>query len=211
MPASSGPLGLPEIYVGYGGEPALQTLLGRSIMPARIVLGAGPDHPAAVLLGEAPGHTEQRLGLPFAGPAGQMLNKLLAARGIERDELFVTNAVKIKPPQNRAPEDDELDASRPYLMRELDFLHPYMKQPVLVAMGGTAATIILDRRVTVSSVAGTVKQVLLPTYQQRDGGVVAREWTVLFTYHPAAALRSADARGALEADLGKLAGMIYGG
>lgn len=187
MPMSN-PDGPPEqiarLYHKYAGEPGLRELAGRGLIPPRIVLGRGPIPPRAVMIGEAPGAAEAREGAPFVGPSGQLMAREMKAAGLDPADFWITNAVKIRPPANRAPDDDELDASRPYLLSELAIVGATMKEPRLViALGGTAATTLRDQRISISRVANGLYDLVLA-----ESG----SWKVFYIFHPAAALRSND-------------------
>ncbi len=100
----------------------------------RTVPGQGNPHPEILFVGEAPGADEDRQGLAFVGRAGQLLTKMIAAMGFDREEVFIANINKCRPPDNRAPTTDEMAACLPYLKRQIALLQP----KVIVAMGATA-------------------------------------------------------------------------
>lgn len=175
---------LRELYGPYGSEPALRELAGRPLVQPRPVPGRGPIPPKAIFIGEAPGAVEARQGVPFTGPSGQLMERQMRIAGLDPGTFWFTNAVKIRPPRNRTPEDDELDASRPYLMSELAIVGKSMpagKMRLIVALGGTAATILRDHKVSIGRVAGTFEDLIFA-----ESG----SWKVLYSYHPAAALRT---------------------
>lgn len=98
------------------------------------VFSRGTSKSGICFVGEGPGADEDRLGSPFVGAAGQLLDRMIAAMGFERDEVYVCNIVKCRPPNNRKPEASEMQACRPFLMEQLELLDP----KVIVALGGTA-------------------------------------------------------------------------
>lgn len=134
----------------------------------------GSGNPAARLMcvGEAPGANEDEQGLPFVGAAGQLLTKILAAVNLSREEVFITNVVKHRPPGNRNPAPDEIAACTPYLIRQLEIIRP----KVIVALGTFAAQTLLNSKTPIGKLRGEV---------HRFHGI-----PVVVTYHPAALLRN---------------------
>lgn len=129
-------------------------------------------NPASSLMfvGEAPGFHEDRQGLPFVGAAGQLLDTMLATIGLDRTRCCICNVIKCRPPGNRDPMPDEIDACRPYLAAQLEFIQPR----VIVTLGNFATRFVLDRQVSISRVRG-----------QR---FTVGDATVVPTFHPAAVL-----------------------
>ncbi len=136
------------------------------------VPGEGNPRAQLVLVGEGPGATEDETGRPFVGAAGQLLDRILGAIGLERKDVFITNVVKCRPPQNRKPLPDEVASCIPYLHRQLALIKP----KVILLLGGTAAEAVLDRKQSLGQFRGKV-------HHYGDIPVVA-------TYHPAALLRN---------------------
>lgn len=136
------------------------------------VPGAGNPRARLVCIGEGPGANEDEQGLPFVGAAGQLLTKILAAVNLSRDEVFITNVVKHRPPGNRNPEPDEIAACNPYLIRQLDIIQPN----VIIALGTFAAQTLLNTKTPIGKLRGDV---------HRYRGI-----PVVVTYHPAALLRN---------------------
>lgn len=134
----------------------------------------GEGNPAARLMcvGEAPGANEDASGRPFVGQAGQLLTKILAAINLSRDEVFIANVLKHRPPGNRNPRPEEVDACRPYLSRQIELLRP----AVIVAFGTFAAQTLLETKLSIGKLRGAV---------HRYHGI-----PVIVTYHPAALLRN---------------------
>jgi DNA polymerase len=138
----------------------------------RGVPGSGNPNADFVCIGEGPGANEDEQGLPFVGAAGQLLTKILAAVNLSRDEVFITNVVKHRPPGNRNPEQNEIDACTPYLIRQMDLIQP----KVILALGTFAAQTLLNTKTPIGKLRGDV---------HRYRGI-----PVVVTYHPAALLRN---------------------
>jgi DNA polymerase len=136
------------------------------------VPGEGPGDARLVVVGEGPGATEDETGRPFVGRAGQLLTEILAAIELPRERVFICNVVKCRPPSNRKPLQDEMDACVPYLYRQLDVIQP----KVILAMGNTAAETLLNTKQSLGSLRGRVHQF--------------RGMPLIVTYHPAALLRN---------------------
>jgi len=138
--------------------------------PDRFVGGAGPLDADAMLVGEAPGAQEVKQGKPFVGQAGQQLDRALDAIGHDREELYISNVVKVRPPENRDPHVDEIEAWAPVRDAEIERVDP----TVLVPLGSFAAQELLDTDETITDLHGREFEV--------DGR------TVVPCFHPAAAL-----------------------
>jgi uracil-DNA glycosylase len=143
----------------------------------RAVPGEGDPETEVVFVGEGPGFNEDRGGRPFIGRAGDLLVKLLASIGWRRDEVFITNIVKCRPPDNRDPQPDEVAACAPYLRRQLDVLDP----AVIVTLGRHSMARFMPGA-RISQAHGTLRPV--------DPQTGARDAVVYAMYHPAAALRT---------------------
>jgi uracil-DNA glycosylase family 4 len=136
------------------------------------VPGEGALDAKFVVVGEGPGATEDELGRPFVGRAGELLDGILGSIGIARESAYILNIVKCRPPSNRKPLPDEMAACLPYLHRQLAILRP----KVILAAGGTAATGLLQSKASLGQLRGQV---------HRYAGI-----PVIVTYHPAALLRN---------------------
>jgi uracil-DNA glycosylase len=143
------------------------------------VPGEGEPETEVVFVGEGPGFNEDRQGRPFVGRAGDLLVKLLATLGWRRSEVFITNIVKCRPPENRDPEPDEIAACLPYLRRQLEVLDP-------------ALVVTLGRHSMARFMPGARIGQAHGTTAPADPGTGARAATVYALYHPAAALRSTE-------------------
>ena len=138
-----------------------------------------PSTAKIVLIGEAPGETEDELGRPFVGRAGQLLNEFLANAGISRDEdLYVINTVKCRPPQNRVPTDEEKSACRKFLDAQIDIINPR----AIILCGATAlkSFVELDKKQTISKVRG----------QWMNISVDGKEYKAMTIFHPSYLLRN---------------------
>lgn len=135
------------------------------------VFGEGNPRSQLVLVGEAPGYEEDQQGRPFVGKAGQLLTRIIAAIDLTREEVYITNVVKCRPPQNRNPLPDEIAACEPYLHAQLEIIQPR----VICALGNFAAQTLLKTKNTISRLRGRC---------YNYGNI-----TVVPTFHPAACLR----------------------
>ena len=142
----------------------------------QVVFGVGHPRARVVFVGEGPGADEDRLGEPFVGRAGQLLNSMLRAIGLGRDDVYNANVVKCRQPGNRDPEDDEAGACLPFLWRQLELIDPR----VIVTLGRVAASHLLGTRAPISSYRGRWQKL-----RGRD---------VLPTFHPAYLLRNPAAK-----------------
>jgi uracil-DNA glycosylase len=136
------------------------------------VPGEGNPRAKLMCVGEAPGATEDETGRPFVGAAGQLLTKILAAIDLPRDQVYICNVLKHRPPGNRNPESDEVTACSPYLIRQIELIRPR----VILALGTFAAQTLLNTKTAIGKLRGSVHE-----YH----GV-----PLVVTYHPAALLRN---------------------
>lgn len=163
------------------GEPELEALAATVAGCTRcrlaegrknVVFGSGNPDADLMLVGEGPGAEEDRQGLPFVGPAGELLTKIIQAIDLKREEVYIANVVKCRPPGNREPQPDEVQACRGYLEKQIALVRPR----ILVALGRTAAQTLLGNESPIGQLRGRWYQVLgIPT---------------MVTYHPAALLRN---------------------
>ncbi|MDX1592264.1 MAG: uracil-DNA glycosylase, partial [Balneolaceae bacterium] len=137
-----------------------------------LVFGVGNPEADLMIIGEAPGEQEDRQGEPFVGAAGQLLNKILDAIQFSRDDVYIANILKHRPPGNRNPSSSERERSLPYLLRQIDLIQP----KVILCLGRVSGTTLLDREDSLKNMRGQF-------YPYRGA-----ELTV--TYHPAALLRN---------------------
>ncbi|HET7586286.1 MAG TPA: uracil-DNA glycosylase [Gemmatimonadaceae bacterium] len=136
------------------------------------VPGEGNPDADLMCVGEAPGANEDATGHPFVGQAGQLLTKILAAINLTRDEVFIANVLKHRPPGNRNPRPDEVEACHPYLVRQIELIRPR----VIIAFGTFAAQTLLRSKLSIGKLRGAVHR--------------AYGASVIVTYHPAALLRN---------------------
>jgi len=137
----------------------------------KLVFADGDPNARLMFVGEGPGADEDAQGLPFVGRAGQLLNNMIAAMGLKREEVYIANVVKCRPPGNRTPEPEEANTCSPFLFRQIDVVRP----EVLVALGATAATYLLGQRQPLAGLRGRVHRF--------------RDTKLIVTYHPAFLLR----------------------
>ena len=152
----------------------------------KIVFGVGSARAELVFVGEGPGHDEDVQGLPFVGRAGKLLTQMIEAMGLTRDQVYICNVVKCRPPENRKPEDDEVATCSPYLYRQLDVISP----KAIVCLGGVAAQALLKTKDPISRYRGVWFDF--------------RKSKLLATYHPAYLLRNPNAKGEVWKDLQKV-------
>ena len=150
----------------------------------QLVLGAGNPNAEIVFIGEAPGRREDEQGLPFIGASGKFLDVMLESAGLNRDDVYITNIVKYRPPNNRDPKPDEKQAFWPYLARQLEIIEP----KVIVTLGRHSMEFFLPGA-KISEVHGQAvrKEVILHDGSQKD-------WLIMPLYHPAAALYNGSMR-----------------
>jgi DNA polymerase len=149
----------------------------------QIVFGTGDPHAELMFIGEGPGADEDAQGLPFVGRAGQLLNNMIAAMGLKREQVYIANIVKCRPPQNRTPERDECDTCSPFLMRQIGVIRP----KVIVALGATAAKNLLGVQDSMASLRGRFYDFSPPGQMDENGEPLVCKLAV--TYHPAFLLR----------------------
>ncbi len=154
---------------------------------AKTVFGAGNADADLMFVGEAPGAEEDRQGLPFVGRAGQLLNQLLEEIGLSREEVFIANVLKSRPPGNRDPQPLEIEACKPYLFEQVRLIEPR----VVCTLGNFATKLLTGSPVGITKVRGTP--------QVHDLG--GRTILLLPLLHPAAALRTPAMKETLRGDL----------
>lgn len=155
-----------------------------------IVFGVGNPDAALMFVGEAPGHDEDLQGIPFVGRAGQKLTQIIAAIGLTRDQVYIANVIKCRPPQNRNPEPDEVEICEPFLLRQIDAIRP----KVIVALGTFAVKSLLRTLDPISRLRGRV-------YDYRGAKLVP-------TFHPAFLLRNPACRREVWEDMKKVRALL---
>jgi len=147
-----------------------------SLAPGRmnVVFGAGSPNAEVLIVGEGPGQKEDELGLPFVGRSGQLLDKLLSEIDLAREDVYIANVVKCRPPLNRDPRPDEIEACKGYLKRQIELIDP----KVVLTLGNFSMKLLLSTATGITRMRGR-----------------AYEWWGRFlipTFHPAAALRGGE-------------------
>ncbi|MBI5014500.1 MAG: uracil-DNA glycosylase [Deltaproteobacteria bacterium] len=200
-PARSPEVALPEPTQGAAAEALLRAIredLGDCRRcrlwekRARLVFGVGDPGARLLFVGEGPGAEEDRRGEPFVGRAGQLLDRMIGALGLERRQVYIANVVKCRPPSNREPAEDEASTCLPFLWRQIEAVRPR----VVCALGAHAARSLLGAEGPLGALRGRVH--------------VARGWTVLATYHPAYLLRNPSGKRQAWEDLKKVKALLEG-
>ncbi|MGB9432902.1 MAG: uracil-DNA glycosylase [Candidatus Acidiferrum sp.] len=152
----------------------------------KLVFGDGNPKAELVFVGEGPGADEDAQGLPFVGRAGKLLTQMIEAMGLHRRDVYICNVVKCRPPENRTPEPDEVQTCSPFLLRQIDAIHP----KVIVCLGAVAARKLLETTRGISQYRGE--------WQEWRGH------KLMATYHPAYLLRNPPAKADVWKDLQKV-------
>jgi uracil-DNA glycosylase len=160
----------------------------------QVVFGAGNAHADLMFVGEAPGFHEDKQGLPFVGQAGKLLEKLLAQIGMARSDVYIANVLKCRPPGNRDPQPDEIEACESHLFRQIELTEP----TVVATLGNFATKLLSGRQVGITKVHGEEQETTL-------GG---RKVLLYPLYHPAAALYTPTMLKILEADFARLPDLL---
>jgi len=156
----------------------------------QIVVDRGNPDASVMVIGEGPGEQEDRQGKAFVGRAGQLLTKIIASIGLTRDEVYIANVVKCRPPGNRNPEPGEVQTCEPFLFRQIDVIRP----KVVVALGAFAIHTLLGTDQAISRLRGRV-------YEYRGAKLVP-------TFHPAFLLRSPDRKRDVWEDMKKVRSLL---
>jgi DNA polymerase len=153
----------------------------------QIVFSDGNSMSPIMIVGEGPGQKEDELGKPFVGDAGQLLNKMLAAINIKRENVYITNVVNYRPPNNRKPEPAEINRYSEFLREHILIIDP----KILILMGSTAMEALLGSKIKITKERGVWKEVIINN----------KTYIVMITFHPAYLLRQADQKKYSWADL----------
>jgi uracil-DNA glycosylase len=156
--------------------------LGRS----QVVFGVGNPHASIMFVGEAPGFNEDQKGEPFVGAAGKLLNDLLASAGLSRDQIYIANVIKCRPPNNRDPEQDEVETCKPFLMQQIQLIRPKL----VCTLGNWATQTLLERKVGITKV--------------KAQAFYMKDFVLFPLLHPAAALHQGNLLPTLKEDFKKL-------
>ena len=162
--------------------------LGRT----QVVFGVGNPNADLMFVGEAPGADEDVQGEPFVGRAGQLLTKIIEAIGLRREDVYIANVIKCRPPGNRNPEPDEVDQCEPFLFRQIDTVKP----KVVVALGKFAAQCLLRTNDPITRIRGR-------EFKYRDAILIP-------TYHPAYLLRTPSAKREVWEDMKRVRAILHG-
>ncbi|MBI3356963.1 MAG: uracil-DNA glycosylase [Nitrospirae bacterium] len=156
--------------------------LGRT----QVVFGVGNPHASIMFVGEAPGFHEDQRGEPFVGAAGKLLNDLLASANLSRDQIYIANVIKCRPPNNRDPEQDEVETCKPFLMQQIQIIRPKM----VCTLGNWATQTLLERKVGITKV--------------KAQAFYMKDFVIFPLLHPAAALHQGNLLATLKEDFKKL-------
>ena len=148
-----------------------------------VVFGVGNQNADLMFVGEAPGADEDKQGEPFVGRAGKLLTDIITAMKLTRDDVYIANVLKCRPPGNRNPAPNEVETCSPYLIRQIALIQP----KVIVALGSFAAKMLLDTNMGISALRGKFHEFALA--KQAESSAV-----IMPTYHPAYLLRSPNAK-----------------
>jgi DNA polymerase len=179
-------------------------ILAQNICPdlaaqaTNLVMGDGNLDAKIVFIGEAPGKNEDEQGKPFVGAAGKFLNEMLAQAGMERGDVYITNIVKYRPPNNRDPLPEEKKAFWPYLLRQLEIIDP----KVVITLGRHSMEYFLPEA-KISQIHGHEVHKPVKYHDGHEG-----EWLIVPLYHPAAALYNGSLRQTLIDDFLRVPGMV---
>jgi len=156
----------------------------------QVVFGSGNPRADLMFVGEAPGFHEDKQGVPFVGQAGKLLDKLLAGIGLQRSDVFVANVLKCRPPGNRDPQPDEIEACESHLFRQIELIEP----TVVATLGNFATKLLSGRPLGITRVHG----------QEQETTIGSRTVLLYPLYHPAAALYTPAMLKVLESDFARL-------
>ena len=156
--------------------------LGRT----KVVFGVGNPNATIMFVGEAPGFYEDQQGEPFVGAAGKLLNQLLESAGLSRSQVYIANVIKCRPPNNRDPEQDEVDTCKPFLLQQNELIKPKL----VCTLGNWATQTILEKKVGITKVKGSA--------------IRLERFVVFPLLHPAAALHQGNLLDTLREDFKKL-------
>lgn len=156
--------------------------LGRS----QVVFGVGNPHASIMFVGEAPGANEDVKGEPFVGAAGRILNDLLQSASLSRDDIYIANVIKCRPPENRDPELDEVETCKPFLLQQIQLIRPKL----VCTLGNWATQTLLERKVGITKV--------------KAQAFYMKDFVLFPLLHPAAALHQGGLLDTLKADFKKL-------
>jgi len=181
----------------YAAAVAGCTRCGLARGRTQVVFGAGNPHADLMFVGEAPGFHEDQQGVPFVGQAGKLLDRLLASVGLRREDVYIANVLKCRPPGNRDPQPDEIKACEPHLFRQISLVAP----TVIATLGNFATKLLSGRPLGITRVHG----------QEQALTIAGRSVLLYPLYHPAAALYTPAMLAVLEADFARLPALLRAG
>jgi uracil-DNA glycosylase len=162
----------------------------------QVVFGSGDPNADLMFVGEAPGFHEDKQGIPFVGQAGKLLERLLEGIGLSRSQVYICNVLKCRPPGNRDPQPDEIEACEPHLFRQIELIEPR----VVATLGNFATKLLSGRPLGITRVHGQEQEVTLG----------ARSVLLYPIYHPAAALYTPAMLKVLESDFARIPALLSG-
>ena len=162
----------------------------------QVVFGSGSPHAELMFVGEAPGFHEDKQGIPFVGQAGKLLERLLAGIGLQREDVYIANVLKCRPPGNRDPQPDEIESCEPHLFRQIELIEP----AVIATLGNFATKLLSGRPLGITRVHG----------QEQRLTIAGRNVLLYPLYHPAAALYTPAMMKVLESDFARLPELLGG-
>jgi uracil-DNA glycosylase family 4 len=160
----------------------------------QVVFGSGSAHADLMFVGEAPGFHEDKQGVPFVGQAGKLLERLLQGIGLQRGDVYIANVLKCRPPGNRDPQQDEIEACESHLFRQIELIEPV----VIATLGNFATKLLSGRPLGITRVHG----------QEQPLTIAGRSVLLYPLYHPAAALYTPAMLKVLESDFARLPGLL---
>ena len=190
------PLRAADELAAFGSSIAACTKCRLAAGRTQVVFGVGDPNAELLFVGEAPGFHEDQQGRPFVGQAGKLLDKLLAGIGLERDQVYIANVLKCRPPGNRDPQPDEIQACEGHLFRQVELIGP----KVVATLGNFATKLLSGKPTGITRVHGQEQEALL-------GG---RRVLLYPLYHPAAALYTPAMLKVLEEDFARLPELLGG-
>jgi len=187
----------PETLEAYAAATAGCTRCRLAQGRTQVVFGSGNPRADLMFVGEAPGFHEDKQGVPFVGQAGKLLERLLAGVELRREDVYIANVLKCRPPGNRDPQPDEIESCEPHLFRQIELIEP----KVIATLGNFATKLLSGRPLGITRVHG----------QEQELAIAGRSVLLYPLYHPAAALYTPAMLKVLEADFARLPELLGGG
>jgi uracil-DNA glycosylase len=191
---SAMPVAPAETLEAYGAATAGCTRCRLAQGRTQVVFGAGNPRADLMFVGEAPGFHEDKQGVPFVGQAGKLLDGLLAGVELRREDVYIANVLKCRPPGNRDPQQDEIEACEPHLFRQIELIEP----KVIATLGNFATKLLSGRPLGITRVHG----------HEQELTIAGRNLLLYPLYHPAAALYTPAMLKVLEADFARLPALL---